>query len=708
MLNLKYSAQTDVGPRREHNEDAILVIPAEAHPQGDFVALVADGMGGEAAGEVASSMIVQRFESRWPALRAEGRSAHEVLSDILNEANRELLEASSREQGRRGMGSTAVALVIDREGSAVYAHVGDSRLYRLVDDTLEQLTVDHTRVQLLVSSGMLTREQAATHPEANVLSQAMGRRGMIVDTARERRLAAGATSWLLCSDGVSNCLSTAVLTLALRSLPAEEAAAELIRLCYLHGATDNVSAIVVRDGAPVAPLDVESFRSRAEELMELHDPEHPELPEYNARSSVFGSTDARVKAGSGGLPISMMPSEALQPAHSSSDEPTVPQNADSVQAAPAQRRMLIMVGAVALLLAIVIVALLLLSSRGDEAQSGEGAPRVEAAEGSEGSEGSAPDEEREAGPIVQRSRSASLLPDVRAWFVPAPTANAAERGLWLMAHELSAGQLELLRAARIDAGSPLACEASAALAEVFPASCHLSADCSTQGDDWAPVCVAPADAATICAALCEELGEGWDGCRLPSAHGLGVLARNAPHGLATVDAAGMTILPLVGQELAATPTVFNLYGGVFEYALREDGSHGVFGLPPDRSHVPSDWIAAEAVAQHIGNLPVGNEDGAPVAIGMRCVAVRNGAEAPEESAQGQAQEGSGAREPADTRREAVRAGEPTREVIATPPPLEPVAPPPAQEPRRTPTPRPEPVHEGAVPRDATTIPPGAN
>lgn len=699
MLNLKYSAQTDVGPRREHNEDAILVIPAEAHPQGDFVALVADGMGGEAAGEVASSMIVQRFESRWPELRAEGRSAHEALSDILNEVNRELLEASSREQGRRGMGSTAVALVIDREGSAVYAHVGDSRLYRLVDDTLEQLTVDHTRVQLLVSSGMLTRQQAATHPEANVLSQAMGRRGMIVDTARERRLAASATSWLLCSDGVSNCLSTAVLTLALRSLPAEEAASELIRLCYLHGATDNVSAIIVRDGAPVAPLDIESFRSRADELMEAHDPEKPELPEYNARSSVFGSTDARVKAGSGGLPISMMPAEALSVPHRSSEEPSVPTSVDPGQVAPVQRRMLVLVGAVALLLALVIVVLLLFSSRGggDEADGDLPGAEVEASEG-----GAAPEEQREPGPIVQRSRSASLLPEVRAWFVPAPTANAAERGLWLMAHELTAGQLELLRSARSDAGAPLACDASAALGEAVPMSCRLAADCSTSGEDWAPVCVASEDAATICAALCDELGEGWDGCRLPSANGLGILSRNAPHGLATVDAAGITILPLVGQEQAATPTVFNLYGGVFEYALREDGSAGVFGLPPDRSHVPGDWIAAESVAQHIGNLPVGTEDGAPVAIGMRCVAVRNGAAPPAEAPEREA------REPASPRRGAVEESDTTREVIATPRQLEPVAPPPVSRPGGSPTPRPEPVREEPTLRDATTIPPEAN
>ena len=155
---------THVGNVRKNNEDSLIVIEPST-----FV--VADGMGGASAGEVASQLLVEtvkQFLAKNPAPWHEKLLAQAILL-----ANDKILNLARRHVEYQGMGTTATILSLD-EGKAYFAHVGDSRLYRLRGDAFEQMTEDHSYVETLVRRGELTPEEARAHPMKNVLIQAVG------------------------------------------------------------------------------------------------------------------------------------------------------------------------------------------------------------------------------------------------------------------------------------------------------------------------------------------------------------------------------------------------------------------------------------------------------------------------------------------------------------------------------------------------------
>lgn len=234
MVLLKVYAATDVGMRRPHNEDSFLIGPRDS-----FV--VADGMGGHAAGEVASSLLVETAKRELP--RSEVIMDQLGLEYVVKEANREILREIKRNPERAGMGTTVVMLHIGNK-RAVWAHVGDSRLYRLRSGNLEQLSKDHSLVAEMVENGTITQEEAKHHPQRNMLLRAVGVDDDIKVDTSEAPVENGDV-YVLCSDGLTNMVDDDVIARVLLDNSIGDKAKELIRLANENGGRDNITVIVV-------------------------------------------------------------------------------------------------------------------------------------------------------------------------------------------------------------------------------------------------------------------------------------------------------------------------------------------------------------------------------------------------------------------------------------------------------------------------------
>ena len=223
---------THVGKVRHNNEDSLAVIEPETF-------IVADGMGGASAGEVASQMLVEtvkEFLAETPPIWDE-----KILSQAIVLANRKILELARRNEDYRGMGTTATLLSLN-DKRAYFAHVGDSRIYRLRNNFLEQITEDHSYVETLVRRGELTPEAARVHPMKNVLTQAVGAMDELNIDAANFLIENGDT-YLLCTDGLTNMVDDDAVAKILKT--AGNPADALIDAALSAGGKDNVSVIVV-------------------------------------------------------------------------------------------------------------------------------------------------------------------------------------------------------------------------------------------------------------------------------------------------------------------------------------------------------------------------------------------------------------------------------------------------------------------------------
>jgi serine/threonine protein phosphatase Stp1 len=229
-------SRTHVGLRRKLNEDAVLDCPDRR------LWAVADGMGGHEAGEVASAKVVAALDSLDVAERLDDY-ADAVLAS-LERANGALLDMGRSGLQQRTIGSTVVGLIAD---SAEYAcfWAGDSRAYRLSEGTITQLTRDHSLVQDLVDAGMIEANQAEHHPNANVVTRAVGAADRLqVDTVTGPMLQGD--TFLLASDGLTRLVSDAELRHLLSAAGLDAVADRMIDLALERGAPDNVSFVIVR------------------------------------------------------------------------------------------------------------------------------------------------------------------------------------------------------------------------------------------------------------------------------------------------------------------------------------------------------------------------------------------------------------------------------------------------------------------------------
>ena len=238
------AARTDVGRIRAGNEDSLY---ADATPsRGLFI--VADGMGGHAAGEVASAMAVQIVARELDGLAVQAPDAAERMDRALREANRAIYERTARESEKQGMGTTASVLVL-AGASYLIGQVGDSRVYRLRGGALEQLTRDHSYVQEQVDAGLLTPEQAKYHPYSNVITRCVGANPAVEPDVFAGEVQAGDV-FLLASDGLTGMVDDRRLQQLLSS-PAGPARVvdALIAEANGRGGLDNITAVLVRVGA---------------------------------------------------------------------------------------------------------------------------------------------------------------------------------------------------------------------------------------------------------------------------------------------------------------------------------------------------------------------------------------------------------------------------------------------------------------------------
>lgn len=236
MLSLKHHGVTDPGKVRKNNEDSLLV--GEGRDASLFV--VADGIGGFEAGEVASSIAIDVLKDVEPAA---------PLESAIREANRRILAAARGDEKLANMGTTIVAMRFggtEEEPVVEVSHVGDSRAYLLRDGDLRPLTEDHSLVAELVRSGDLTRAQASEHPQKNLITRALGAEKEVeVDTA-VLPIQAG-DRLILCSDGLSDMVTEARIQSLLTSSPEspERAARALVAAALDAGGADNVTVVVV-------------------------------------------------------------------------------------------------------------------------------------------------------------------------------------------------------------------------------------------------------------------------------------------------------------------------------------------------------------------------------------------------------------------------------------------------------------------------------
>jgi serine/threonine protein phosphatase PrpC len=237
---LRVGSLTDIGKVREINQDSYAV----DLDQGLFV--VADGMGGHAAGEKASQLAVQVIEERLDAATI-GSDEEELQSHIqtaIQEANRQILSMSMEEPSMRGMGTTATVLVT--RGNQLYVgHVGDSRAYIVRNRRIDQLTEDHSIVAQLVRARAITPQEAARHPYRNVITRCLGMNADLEADTYHRELKPG-DRLLICSDGLTGLVSDdEMLQHVASSDDPQKACQELVNLTLERGANDNVTVVLI-------------------------------------------------------------------------------------------------------------------------------------------------------------------------------------------------------------------------------------------------------------------------------------------------------------------------------------------------------------------------------------------------------------------------------------------------------------------------------
>jgi protein phosphatase len=251
-MKIRYAAKTDVGMKRTHNEDYFSLIEDEQ------LFIVADGMGGHASGEVASKMAAETISEFYQRTRTDedvtwpykmDRSLSYVENRLvcaIKLANLRIFETSSRDLRYKGMGTTLVSTLV--VGDKVYiGHVGDSRVYRVRDGGIQQLTRDHSLLEdYKEAKPDMTEEEERNFPHKNVITRALGMRETVQVDIRAHQIKSGDV-YLLCSDGLSGmCQDDQILQITAGAKSLERAVAELVDAANRNGGTDNVTTLMLQ------------------------------------------------------------------------------------------------------------------------------------------------------------------------------------------------------------------------------------------------------------------------------------------------------------------------------------------------------------------------------------------------------------------------------------------------------------------------------
>lgn len=244
MMDFEFCSSTDPGRARENNEDSV-TFDAQAR-----LAILADGMGGYNAGEIASGMATAFIKSelgRWLSQAGRNASAKDVRRAIeicVDNANRSIFNAANANPQYSGMGTTLVVGVF-QDGRLMLGHIGDSRCYRLREGKLAQITKDHSLLQEQIDAGLITEEQAQTSMNKNLVTRALGVEDAVLVEVNEHRVEPG-DLYLMCSDGLSDMVDDAgIERLLAEEGGLEQKARKLIDAANAAGGRDNISVLLV-------------------------------------------------------------------------------------------------------------------------------------------------------------------------------------------------------------------------------------------------------------------------------------------------------------------------------------------------------------------------------------------------------------------------------------------------------------------------------
>jgi protein phosphatase len=321
-MKLRHSARTDVGKTRDHNEDSYGVGEGEQAEHMGELLVVCDGMGGHAAGEVASQLGVETILSIYYGDASEDRP--QVLEQAFEQANEQIYA-----KGHGSMGTTGVAALLHHDALHI-ANVGDSRAYLIRDGEIRQVSRDHSFVSDQVAAGLITADQARSSPHRNVITRALGYQSDVTVDLFRLPLQIGDIV-VLCSDGLHGLVTDAEIAKIAASAPLDQAAQQLIDLANNRGGTDNITVII----AQVEALDWYSGEAVATD--DLHERVTVELPvtEPPASDSTAASDAAP--------PMPIAPAAAA---------------ISAAPAAPVERRLTLLGGLLAMVLLAILVGII--------------------------------------------------------------------------------------------------------------------------------------------------------------------------------------------------------------------------------------------------------------------------------------------------------------------------------------------------------------
>jgi PPM family protein phosphatase len=238
-MKFTYVKESKVGLKRTNNEDAIGIFDVD----GGLLTIVCDGLGGNNAGEIASSLSVEVIHKSFKD--SDEQDYLKKIKDSIEAANRCIKEESSKQEKFDGMATTAEILFI-KDKTVYWGHVGDSRIYNLKNGKLKQLTKDHSLIQKLIDDGYLTLNQAETHPNKNIIMRALGDSDSVeVELSKLKLVPSDSHKFLVCTDGVTNVINDDELEKLLKNKETGTISKSLTALIEKRGAPDNFSFVLL-------------------------------------------------------------------------------------------------------------------------------------------------------------------------------------------------------------------------------------------------------------------------------------------------------------------------------------------------------------------------------------------------------------------------------------------------------------------------------
>ncbi len=243
-MRLLFYGQSDKGRVRKANED---YFANEKLNKNEHLFIVADGMGGHQAGDVASKLGTLTFIKEYRVLRGKQNPIVDSMQQSLRKANLTILEKASADPSKKGMGTTFSAMVITGKKAHII-HVGDSRIYLIRDKEIQRITTDHTFVEKMMEEGRISEEEARNHPQKNILYMSLGARESFSPIVIEDFEVKDGDIYVMCSDGLNNMVSDELIKDHSLSCLPKELVEKLIKLANEKGGTDNITIQAIKVG----------------------------------------------------------------------------------------------------------------------------------------------------------------------------------------------------------------------------------------------------------------------------------------------------------------------------------------------------------------------------------------------------------------------------------------------------------------------------